>query len=474
MRMTQPTITKLTFERNACTLGIGQKRPKISWRFAQDTSTVKDFKQKAYELRFERDGSSKTYKVASGNNVEAPWPEKEKDLSSRERVKVGVRACGEDGGWTQWFDTEVEAGLFNDGDWKAEMITSDITSPLSMTKRPIYLRSSFNLSDKDLQSFAKRPPRIYATAFGVYSIFINGNPIGDHVLAPGWQAYQHLLHYQTYEVPSDVLQAGENVIGIIVGEGWYAGRLTWNEGCRNYWGEEIGARCQLEIGDQTITTNTKDWTWTYGPLISSELYDGEYFDATLIDSKWSKTPLSKGQPTRSLPMPKATQLVAPEAPPIRRTEEVKPVELITTPKGAKIIDFGQNLVGWVKIKVVPKNKSRFPLAIVLRHAEVLDKEEIGMRPLRTAKATDKIFLGDKEVHNWEPEFTTHGFRYVEISGCDVEKDNFVAVVVHSDMERLGDFECSHEYINKLHSNVIWGFKGNFVGVPTDCPQRDER
>ena len=470
-----PEISKITFGRNASPFGIGQARPTISWRFSQQEKTVRDFTQSDYELRVRRTGSDHTYAVSSESNIDAPWPQNEPDLGSREKATVGVRVKGGNGEWTDWLDQQLEASLFKSEDWKAKMITSDLAPPASLTKRPIYLRTRFDLSSKEIEQLAASPARIYATAFGVYSLSINGHRVGDHVLAPGWQAYQHRLHFQTYEVPSDFFQVGANVIGISVGEGWYAGRLTWMSSCRNYWGSDIGARCQLELGDKCIATNVDEWQWDYGPLISSGLYDGVVYDGRLEDEDWS-LPTSKDdwKPTRELPISNKIELVAPEAPPIRRIQEVRPIEKIITPSGKKVLDFGQNLVGWVKIKTVPANDSRFPMSVVLKHAEVLEKGELGVRPLRTAKATDQVFMSSKPIHDWEPEFTTHGFRYVQIDGCDVEMDNFVAVVVHSDMERLGDFECSHPVINKLHQNVVWGLKGNFVGVPTDCPQRDER
>jgi alpha-L-rhamnosidase len=205
--------------------------------------------------------------------------------------------------------------------------------------------------------------------------------------------------------------------------------------------------------------------------LASELYDGETYDASLGEpNNW--------RPTKVLALPPNTALIAPEAPPIRRIEEKKPVEVITTPTGKKILDFGQNLVGWVKILEIPAKEGLFD-QITLRFAEVLENGELGVRPLRSAKATDCIFPPKQgNVQDWEPKFTTHGFQYCEVSGPKaIFKDllnNFVAVVVHSDMQRIGHFDSSHKMINQLHENVIWGLRGNFVGLPTDCPQRDER
>jgi alpha-L-rhamnosidase len=266
-----------------------------------------------------------------------------------------------------------------------------------------------------------------------------------------------------------LLKKGDNTIEVIVGEGWYSGRLTWAAERRNIWGSEIGAMVQVEIDGAVVAATNEEWKWSYGALLASELYDGETIDLGLENGEWRSTKL--------ISLPSKTNLIAPEAPPIKITETIKPIELLTTPSHKKIIDFGQNLVGWVKIRNIPA-RTEPNECITLRFAEVLDKGELGVRPLRSAKATDKIFLGEKEVSEWQPTFTTHGFRYCEVSGpaslMEKYEDNFVAVVVHSAMERIGDFSCSHELVNQLHRNVVWGLRGNFVGLPTDCPQRDER
>ncbi|ORY31053.1 bacterial alpha-L-rhamnosidase-domain-containing protein [Naematelia encephala] len=462
--MAPPRISKLTFGRNSSPIGIGQSRPTLSWRYEQDDSTEPNWTQKGYELSFSRSGGNPTtYQIDSGENIEIPWPKDEPPLSSRERVEVKIRAKGETG-WTEWYRETVEAALLDESDWVASTIAPDVKPPSNLTKRPFYVQNTFTLDS------VKGDGRIYATALGVYEISINGVTIGDHVLAPGWQSYKHRLHYQTYSIPEGVLVQGNNSIEVIVGEGWYSGRLTWLEVCRNLWGEEIGVMIQVEVGGKPVATSGNGWEWSYGALLASELYDGETYDVDIgKPNQW--------QATKTISLPTGTTLIAPEAPPIRRIEMLKPKERLTSPSRKTILDFGQNLVGWVKVHNVPA-KAKMNECITLRFAEVLDKGELGVRPLRSAKATDKIFLGDQGLKEWEPKFTTHGFRYCEVTGpaslLDGYEDNFTAVVVHSDIQRIGDFECSHAMINQLHRNVVWGLKGNFVGLPTDCPQRDER
>lgn len=303
--------------------------------------------------------------------------------------------------------------------------------------------------------------RLYASALGVYEVSINGKQVGDQLLAPGWQSYKHRQHYQTYEVE---LKEGRNTLTAWVGEGWYAGRLGFNGGWRNYYGEEIGLLAQLEVdGKAVLKTGEDGWEWSYSTIESSEIYDGEHIDLTATKTSWQKA--------RTAPRP-STQWISPEAPPVRRHEIVKPIELITTPSGKKVLDFGQNLVGFARITKAPPSN----VILTLRHAEVMEHEELGVRPLRVCKATDVIKVGNgSDAVGYEPKFTFHGFRYMQVEGWKgVSTDSFEAVVIYSAMERLGDFECSHKGLTRYHLNTLWGLRGNFVSVPTDCPQRDER
>jgi alpha-L-rhamnosidase len=460
--MAAPRISKLTFGRNANPIGIGQARPSLSWRYEQDHQTAQGWIQTAFEITLRRGDEITKYNEETRNNVEVPWPKDAPPLKSREVVQVSVRAKG-DSEWTGLFTETLEAALLDRNDWTASVIAPDITPPANAPKRPFYTRRTVSINLGTGRS------RIYATALGVYEIKVNGKRIGDHVLAPGWQSYNHRLHYQTYVIEKGVLVDGDNVIEAVVGEGWYSGRLTWAEQRRNIWGSEIGVQLQLEHDGQAVAFTDERWEWSYGQLLESALYDGEVFDASLSHTEW--------RATKVIAVPRSTSLIAPEAPPIRETEILKPKALLSTPSHKKIIDFGQNLVGWVKIMNVPASKSAND-CLILRFAEVLDKGELGTRPLRSAKATDKVYLGEKPLTQWQPAFTTHGFRFCEVTGppgiLDDYMNNFEAVVVHSDMERIGDFSCSHDLINKLHQNVVWGLRGNFVGLPTDCPQRDER
>jgi alpha-L-rhamnosidase len=240
---------------------------------------------------------------------------------------------------------------------------------------------------------------------------INGHVVGDQLLTPGWQSYHHRLYYQTYDVTT-LLNPGENVIGVYIGEGWYAGRLG-RPGVSNIWGDRLGFLGQLEVDGKLILQT--DSTWDYleaGPVLSSEIYNGEEFDSRLNDPLWSTLGEGDGSgntrevfpPAEQLPFPPA-ELIAPEVPPVRRIMELKAQQIITTPSGKKVLDFGQNLVGWLRVNIdIPSVGT-----VLIRHAEVMEHEELGTRPLRTARAQALIYLGGS-TKNYEPKFTFYGFR----------------------------------------------------------------
>jgi alpha-L-rhamnosidase len=312
-----------------------------------------------------------------------------------------------------------------------------------------------------------------ATAFGVYEAFINGVPAGEDVLSPGWSSYEWRLRYRSYDVTS--LLGSTTVIGVSLGNGWYRGRLAWH-GMSNLYGSELGFFGQLDIEfeDGHIQTVASGSSWQSGPSATTfnDLYDGQTIDARRIQNGWAQPGFDAGTwaGVRTLEFD-AGRLAEPASPPVVRTGVVNPVKVFTSPGGKTLVDFGQNLVGWLRFTV----QGEAGQSITVRHAEVLVDDELGVRPLRSAKATDTFVLSGGEDF-FEPTKTFHGFRYAEISGWPgtLTEDSLEAVVVHSDLERTGTFECSNELVNKLHRNIVWGLRGNFLDLPTDCPQRDER
>lgn len=313
-----------------------------------------------------------------------------------------------------------------------------------------------------------------ATALGVYEAFINGSPVGADVLGPGWSSYEWRLRYRSYDVTS--LLAPTSVLGVELGNGWYRGRLAWH-GMSNLYGSELGFLGQLDIefDDGHVQSVASDTSWQAGPSATTfnDLYDGQTIDARRLQKGWAEPGFVPGADwtgVRGLAFD-GGRLAEPVGPPVVRAGVVHPVEIRTSPTGRTLVDFGQNLVGWLRFSV----KGEAGHTITVRHAEVLEDCELGVRPLRSAKATDTFILsGGKD--DFEPTKTFHGFRYAEITGWpgDLTDGDLEAVVVHSDLERTGTFECSNELVNQLHRNIVWGLRGNFLDLPTDCPQRDER
>ncbi len=490
-------VHSLTFEHHREPLGIGEDRPRLSWL---TTSDVAGWRQQACEIEVAGGGDAPGDPAASGRppngwsggrvesdeSVLVPWGAPA--LASRERRRARVRVWGagepDPSAWSEW--APVEAGLLAASDWSAVLVGPDRDEGDRPDRPPVIFRLAFEAGGEIAGA------RLYVSAHGVYTAEVNGRRVGDHVLAPGWTSYDRRLRYQTYDV-GPLLRAGRNILEATVAEGWYVGHLGFHGGSRRIWGEDVALLAQLEIryADGRVETLATDerWQWSRGPIVSSGLYAGETCDARIAAVDWS--------PVRVLGPEKAA-LVAPVGPPIRRIQEIEPVAITTSPSGKTLVDFGQDLVGRVRIMVAGEAGA----TITLRHAEVLEDGEVATRPLRGAAAVDRYTLAGGGAEEWEPEFTYHGFRYVEVSGWPSSGPaeatgraespgpaeatgraetagrpsaaDIRAVVIHTDMARTGWFECSDPLLNRLHENVVWTMRGNFMDVPTDCPQRDER
>jgi alpha-L-rhamnosidase len=307
-----------------------------------------------------------------------------------------------------------------------------------------------------------------ATAHGIYEASINGRTVTDSVLNPGWTAYEWRLQVQQYDITAPVRQNGPELqLQVRLGNGWFRGDLGF-EGAHANYGSEIGFIGELTVRYQDGSTQTvptdRRWTARVSDTPVNSLYDGQTIDARL------RRPDTDPLPLRTVEFDPGI-LVDTVGPPITRHEILHPIRIWTSPTGKTLLDFGQNLVGWIRLRV----RGAAGDTITLRHAEVLENDELGTRPLRAARATDAFILsGGDDI--FEPTLTFHGFRYAEITGFPgrLAPEDLEAVVVHSDMTRTGWFDCSHPGVNQLVSNSVWGQKGNFLDVPTDCPQRDER
>lgn len=302
------------------------------------------------------------------------------------------------------------------------------------------------------------------SALGVYEAVINGVRVGNFVMAPGWTAYQNRIQYQSYDV-TNILK-NDNEIRVYAGKGWYRGRLVEWSFCDCYGGvTAIIGQLDIEFEDGTseqIVTSSA-WQCAKSQILFSEIYDGEIYDARIEPNEWNYCYNYKYS---------KQQLIPQEGEIVCEQETLLPVAMFKTPKGETVIDFGQNMTGYISFDIIAKSGER----LVYRHAEVLDKEgNFYTENLRSAK--QKIeYICKEGKQSYKPHFTFMGFRYICIDEMPegVTKENFKAIVVHSDMKRTGYFTCSNEKVNKLYSNVIWGQKDNYLDVPTDCPQRDER
>lgn len=466
----QVKVENLLTENLSNPIGLDVKQPRFSWQLVSDQRNVS---QTAYEIKVYLSEKNKEQiwssgKVMSDQSVKVPYAEK--SLQSGQKYLWQVRVWDNNGNDSPWSETaSFQTSFFNTDDWKAKWIEPGYTEDSVLRQSPLF-RKQF-VTKKKIRSATA-----FITAHGLYEAMINGHRVGDAYLTPGWTSYNKRLEYQVYDV-SNLLNTGNNVIGVTLGSGWYRGHLAWGEN-KNIYGKDISLLLQLEItytdGKKETIISDGSWKSTTGSIISSEIYDGEIIDnraektGWLLpgynDSKWSAVKIGDFA---------CSNLLATYNEPIRKHETFKPVTIFTTPKGEKIVDFGQNLVGWVMLKV----KGNAGDTVTLEHAEVLDKKgNFYTANLRAAKATSIYILKGSEEESFEPHFTYYGFRYIKVEGIsgNLNPDDFTAVALYADMKKTGDFSTSNSFINQLQHNIQWGQKGNFLDVPTDCPQRDER
>ena len=312
-----------------------------------------------------------------------------------------------------------------------------------------------------------RSARLFATAHGAYQASINGRRVDDTVLAPGWTSYPTRLRYHVYDV-THLIVPGEIHLEMLLGNGWYRGRLGYTND-RALYGHRLALLAQLEVtttdGSVHVLATDRTWRARETEIVADDLYDGQASDLRLRDvaAPTSGVEVLDGDLSR---------LVAAEGPPMRPTDLLPARRVWKSPSGRTLVDFGQNAVGWVRLRVRDLGAGT---EIVLRHAEVLENGELATRPLRTAEATDTWIVSGWPVEILEPSLTLHGFRYAEVSGVPgLQPEDVELVVIGSDLRRTGWFSSSSNLLDRFHENVVWSTRGNFVDLPTDCPQRDER
>lgn len=452
-------VVGLRAEYRSDTGTVATSTPRLTWKSATITP---GWVQASAEIESARE----IVTTIGRDSVLVEWPFA--PLAAGETRSVRVRVSGADGSVSDWSSAiDVTAGFLADGAWQAAMVgLADPSGPA----QPVLLRTEF------VATAPVAKATLYATAHGVYQAYVNGTAVDDQILKPGWTAYQWRLIHETTDVTALVAE-GSNALAVSLAGGWFTETYGFMDSAKRYYGDDAAVAVQLELeytdGSTQLVVTDASWRATgEGPVTESGIYSGESYDATKAmdgwsrygfdDSAWGPVRVSQEFPT---PVPRS-------APAVRAIEEVAPVEVITSPSGATILDFGQNLVGRLRITVDGERGRE----LTLRHAEVLEHGELGVRPLRNAKATDRYILAGGGAETWEPQFTFHGFRYASVENWPgvLDPTSVIAVVIHSDMERTGWFDSSHELINRLHENVVWGMRGNFLYLPTDCPQRDER
>jgi len=491
------TVTALRCEYRVNPLGIDVAEPRLSWIIE---SEQRQQKQNAYQILVA--GSQENLKAGRGDlwdsgkvdsDQTAHIVYKGKPLRSGVRCYWKVRVWDRDDNLSVWS--------------KPAYWTMGLPDPKYRQAKWIGYDAALSPSDKEAQEpnqanpkkaktgkdkLVLPPPRylrnvfwvykpirratVYASALGLYELRINGQRVGEDYFTPGWTDYSKRVYYQTYDV-ADLLRKGSNAVGAIIADGWYAGYIGFGQK-REHYGKDPRFFMQLEVeyadGTRQITVTDASWKATYGPHLEADFLMGETYDARkempgwdrpgFNDSAWGDVVVTETIPGLLQSYPGVT---------VRKQLEIEPVKITEAKEGTFVFDLGQNFAGWARLQV----KGQAGTKVVLRFAEVLNPDgTIYTTNLRAARCTDTYILKGNGTEIWEPRFTYHGFRYVELTGYPGRPgaDAITGIVVHSDTPVVGSFECSNPMVNKLYKNITWSQRSNFLEVPTDCPQRDER
>ncbi|MEH6307932.1 glycoside hydrolase family 78 protein [Olivibacter sp. CPCC 100613] len=465
------SLYDLTCEYQQNPIGIDKVSPRFSWKIK---TNGRDIRQTAYELRVASDESElkkgsvwQSGKVATELSVLVPFGGGE--LKSKTRYFWQVRVWDNKGNISPWSEVNFWETALGTSDWKAKWIQLKQAGADHSNPSPQF-RKAFELKH------AIKKARLYITSHGLYEAYINGQRIGEAYFTPGWTSYHKRLQYQVYDVAKQ-LKKGDNAIGVLLGDGWFKGNLM---GGKHYYGHDLSLLAQLEIelenGEKINILSDGTWkSTTDGPIRMADNYNGETYDARMEQAHWAIADFKEANWTTVQVNDTLgyEQLLTSPAPMVTAQESIKPRKILTTPKGEKVIDFGQNLVGWVQLEAEGKKGD----SVIFYHAEVLDKEgNFYTENLRSAKQKVAYVFKGEGLERYHPRFSFQGFRYVKVEGAKetINLNNIKAVVLHSDMAQTGSFNTSDSLLNQLQHNILWGQKGNFLDVPTDCPQRDER
>lgn len=465
----QTNIQQLLTENKPNPIGVDEVLPRFSWQLH---NSKRNTSQVAYSIQvFTADKKTVMWRSGKVNSAQSVFiPYAGSALQSGKKYKWLVEVWDNNSTKSATSDTaSFQMALLSTSDWKASWIEPGFTEDSVMRPSP-YFRKQFSTTKKIVSATA------YITAHGLYEAQINGQRISDAYFTPGWTAYHKRLQYQVYDV-TNLLKQGNNAIGVALGSGWYRGVIGFSNS-HDVYGKDIALLFQMEINysDGSVETVVSDNSWrsSTGSIRYAEIYNGETIDGReekigwalpgYNDASWSG--VKTANHTKEI-------LVATNNESIKKKETFKALRIFKTPAGEQVIDFGQNLVGWVTLKVKGKAGDK----IIVSHSEVLDKAgNFYTTNLRAAKAQDTYILQGGEEEIFEPHFTWHGFQFVKLEGYpgDLKPENITAVALYSDMPPTGTFTSSNALVNQLQHNIEWGQKGNFLDVPTDCPQRDER
>lgn len=451
-------------------VGIDVKKPRFSWVLQSEKRSAE---QTAYRLvvatspeALEPDQADcwDSGKAASNETAQIEYAGKPLESNTTYFWKVCVwDGPGKQSAWSHY--ATFSTGLLSPDDWKAMWITGEGTA-----------RRDFTVEKPVACAYA------YVCGLGYYELRLNGRKVGDYVLDPGWTDYDKTVLYTAFNI-TPLLCAGENVAGLLLGNGRYnpPDELVARSPIElNKYGTRPVGIVQINIcytdGTSDIVVSDGSWKVTEGPIVMNDIWDGETYDARLEKCGWDLPgyDASDWQNASVVEGPKGKLRSHATFPHIKVNKTIQPRSVTNPRPGVYVFDFGQNFAGWVKLKNVNGQRGT---EVKLRFAELLDAEGmLNTVPNREAKATDTYILHGAGGESWEPRFTYHGFRYVEVTGFPGTPDieNIEGKVVHSAVEPTGSFSCSNQLINQIHSLVLWSQKSNLMSVPTDCPQRDER
>jgi alpha-L-rhamnosidase len=468
-------VSNLTCEYRTNPLGIDVVQPRLSWQLE---SNQRGARQTAYRILVAASESALSKEsvlwdsgpVATDQSIHVVYGGPE--LGSGQRVYWKVWVWDEAGREAESTYAWWEMGLLESTDWQGQWIGAFFLGGPRTTSPAPYLRKEFRITKQVLSA------RLYTTALGLYECYLNGIRVGDALLTPGWTDYHKHIQYQAYDV-TELIQSGTNAWGAILGDGWGVGHIAWVG--RQRYADRPLLLAQIVLtyadGSKEIIATDNSWKVTQGPILESDMLMGESYDARRELTGWSEPGYEDASWwSAEVFADHGAALVATNGPAIKRQEELRPVKIHKIPDFVNprwIFDLGQNMVGWIRLCV----RGEKGTTVSIRYAEVLNPDgTLYTANLRTARNTDYYTLKGGEEEIWEPRFLFHGFRYVELLGFPgtPTEETLTGIVVHSDIPPTGTFECSDPLINQLQHNIVWGQKGNFVDVPTDCPQRDER